>query len=58
MTEVNNPNWMEDKLNEFYNGAVDNCIALVKVEQSIEPKSSTNYAILQNVINSLTNLKK
>lgn len=53
-----NENWMEDKLNEFYNGAVENCIELVKVEQSVEPQGSTSFAILQNVINSLTKLKK
>ena len=51
-------NWMEDKLNEFYNSAVDNCISLVKVEQAVEPKGSTSYEILQNVINSLSKLKK
>jgi hypothetical protein len=55
---TNDSNWMEDKLNEFYNGAIDHAIEIVLQKQKLFPMSVYAEGVFLELINSLTNLKK
>lgn len=59
MEQDTNPNWMEDKLNEFYNRAIDHAISFVN-SAIIYPVDGIKGKFINkdNLINSLTNLKK
>lgn len=57
MEQETNQNWMEDKLNEFYNGAVDNCIEIVK-QYHDRNFYNTIQDSLQALTHSLSGLKK
>jgi hypothetical protein len=49
-------NWMEEELNRFYNGAVENCIQIVS-NNYINGHTVVN-GVLDNVINQLKGMKK
>ena len=50
-TEPLPDNWMEQELNRFYNGAIQNCIEMIKFYYD-------KNEIPQDLINSLNKLKK
>ncbi len=55
-TEPLPDNWMEEELNRFYNGAIDNAIQIV-THNYIHGHTVVN-GVLDNVVNQLKSMKK